>query len=257
MTGKLSLKELELERRHWAGTDWAWMVTEQRRRFVVWMPLTGALTQGLKGLTLRWKEAFTQEQRMGAGRLLESLSEVGSQVTSEILHEGRAARERLGGVCCPRSARQHSKVAHGNDANARLKLMSRSILKAPPGGEHLASLEEIVEFRCHHLHTATSWIAGTNWKAEASESDCVAEDRTNQKSGAAARRHLAASGRREGPSPSQVRLLAHALVPGRRGRVCLPRGQQPSLDELEFKLWDLAWLGRALVELGRRGASQY
>ena len=257
MAGKLSLKEFELGRRHWAGADWALVVAEVQQRFSARMLLTGALSQGLKGLTLRWMEAFTQEQRLGADRLLESLSEVTSQVASEILHEDRAARERLGGVCCPRSAHQHSKVAHGNDANARLKLMSRSILKAPPGDEHLASLEEIVEFRCHHLHTATSWIAVTNWKAEASESDCVAEDRTNQKSGAAARRHLAASGRREGASPSQVRLLAHALVPGRRGRVCLPRGQQPSLDELEFKLWGLAWLGRGLVELGRRGAPQY
>ena len=257
MTGKLSLKELELERRHWAGTDWAWMVTEQRRRFSAWMSLTGALTQGPKDLTLRWKEAFTQEQRLGADRLLESLSEVTSQVTSEIPREDRAASERLGGVCCPRSARQHSKVAHGDDAEARLKLMGRSILKALPGYDHLASREEIVEFRCHHLHTATSWIAATNWKVEASESDRVAEDWAIQRvvpqpagfwpmAIGEGDRHLRKCDCWSQPWSRDVGEECAYLV-----------GSEPSLDELESKLSDLGWLVRDHEELGCSGASQH
>ena len=76
MAGEPSLDEFELKLRYLACLDWGLVELEPRRRFSALMLRIGALIQGLKGLALRWKEAFTRELHLEAHRRLEALSEV-------------------------------------------------------------------------------------------------------------------------------------------------------------------------------------
>ena len=110
MAGKASFNKLEPKPRYRACLDWGLVELEPRRRFSALMLRIEALTQGLKGLTLRWKEGFIQELHLEAFTRPESLSEVVKLTSSKMQREVRMG---TGGACPPGAAHQHHKRRAG------------------------------------------------------------------------------------------------------------------------------------------------
>ena len=135
-----------------------------RVRIPVLMRQIVALNQGLKGLALRRKEAFTQELHREVLLRQSSLIEVVKWTTSKLQREVWAAAGLLEGVCPTGAALQHGSDAVGNGLDVYLELVSHTILMALSEEYHRVNCEDFVEFQDRHVPESPSWLVERDWE---------------------------------------------------------------------------------------------